>query len=60
MSELGVFGDRSLLILALTNLFAGCMGLLVILTGGYSPVEAAKSAIFLGLGIHLGYKHRHE
>lgn len=58
MSELGVFEDRSLLILALTNLFAGCMGLLVTLTDGYSPVEAATSAIFVGLGIHLGYRHR--
>jgi putative Ca2+/H+ antiporter (TMEM165/GDT1 family) len=43
--------NQLLLALAITNIFAGCMSLLVVLIEGYSPTETATSVAFLTLGI---------
>jgi len=43
--------NQLLLALAITNTFAGCMSLLVVLMDGYSPTEIVTSAGFLMLGM---------
>ncbi len=43
--------NQLLFALAITNTFAGCMSLLVVLVEGYSPAETATSVAFLTLGI---------
>jgi putative Ca2+/H+ antiporter (TMEM165/GDT1 family) len=43
--------NQLLLALAITNTFAGCMSLLVVLVEGYSPTKMATSVAFLILGL---------
>ncbi|ERG97589.1 MAG: hypothetical protein J07HQX50_01616 [Haloquadratum sp. J07HQX50] len=52
--------DKLLVFLALTSLFSGCAGLLLMVTNEYSLFEAATSVAYLIIGIYFTHRYRHR
>jgi hypothetical protein len=50
--------DKFLLIVALTSLFSGCAGFLMMITGESSLFEIVTSVAYLIVGIHFTDRYR--